>query len=121
MKFDADKVLLNRDGAPVQEPAVGLDGKIIWENPDEPDVELRVPKMRSLTHGIVAVRAIDATVDDDDKKLSADIVRKRFTLGARLMAGGIVELSKEEVALIEDRVCVFGVMIAGPVLAVLGE
>lgn len=101
MKFDTDKVLINRDGDPMQEP-IFADGKATDEK-------------RTLTHGIVALRAIDAQLPDD-KDLKAEVVRKRFALGARIMAGGVIDLKPDEAVLIQERVCVFGVTVAGPII-----
>ena len=104
MKFDADRILTDRDGQPIEEPIVKA-GKPTGES-------------RTLTHGIVAVRAIDAQLPDD-KELKPEDVRKRFILGARIMDGGLVDLKPDEAALIQKRACVFGIAIAGQVIAAL--
>ena len=108
MKFDTAKLLVDRLGKPVWEPEIGIDGKI--EMVDEDNA-----KMRNVTHGDVAVRAIDATVDEEDRKLSREVIHKRNILATRIMGGGVVELSKMEANLICDRVCVFGAQVAGEV------
>lgn len=105
MKFNADTILIDRDGKIVKEPITDERGE-------------RTNELRTVTHGILAVRAIDAQMQGD-ADLKAEEVRRRFILGAKIMAGGVVDLSTEDAALIQKRLCVFPVPVSGPVIMAL--
>ena len=106
MLFDSTKILYDRDGRPVIEPEVGADGKIV-DN-----------KFRTLTHGIVAVRALDAKMPGDDD-LKPEDVRKRWMLGTKILGSDLAEITASEASLITDRVVHFGTSIAGPIIHAL--
>lgn len=106
MLFNSAKVLVQRDGRPVIEPKVGDDGKIVEG------------EFTTLTHGIVAVRALDSKLPGDEN-IKPEDVRKRWILGAKILGGELVELTATEASLITDRLVHFGTAIAGPIIYAL--
>ena len=110
VKFDTDKPILDRDKRPQREPEIGMDGNVVWM-----DEESQIPKTRIITHGMVAVRAIDQVVEDEDRKLPRDVIKKRNKFCDKLMDGGVHELADDEARLICQRVNMFGLMIAAQI------
>lgn len=93
MKFNGDTILIDRQGKPVREPEIGDDGKIVDGS------------FRTITHGLVALSANDATLDID-KGRTAEQFRKAWVLGTKLAAGGMVDLTAKEAAVLQERIAI---------------
>jgi hypothetical protein len=120
MEFDTDKLLRERDGRPVVEPAPDANGHpqpIKWEVKDG-ILDISKPiafKTRPVTYGMVACRAIDQRREGDDK-LQPDDIRKRDRTARKMIGGGKVRLAPDEVMLIATRIVSFGQVVAGQIL-----
>lgn len=92
MKRDLTRILLN-----------------VYGKPFEPETRLEVACFQALS-----------TVFESDQRLSAEDKLKIYRLGKKVAAGGVVDFSTEELALIKERINkTFGAMPAGAVMEIL--
>lgn len=111
MKFNVKVPVIDRNKDTVTEP-VFVNG--VRDTTKQP---------RTVTLGMLAIRAIDLQLPED-KDLKPDEVRKRFFLTTRLEAAadskdGTVDLTPEEVVLIQNRCVHFGLAVAGQLIVAL--
>lgn len=111
--FNTAKVLTDRYGTPVKEPALDAEGKTTT---------------RTLTHGMLACKAIDMKADGiKSGEVTVDDIRTITVLGAKLVNPDTewVMLKNEEVTLIQASLCRMvsrlGYELVGPVMVALDD